>query len=1137
MPLRTYTCLFLFIYILFINKSFTQDTTWVSGFNYGSGTRDSLVQFPEGDHNRFAKVLMFYSMRCKDGLVSTSSERNKGCGEWDYSCNTNVIDSSRTDSLKVLHPNYIIQGLTDNFFSYTTKPTFTYYSYTQQKVVPVNTAGVTALPLVGQKGDYVLAAADKPIYKGYFLYPASSLPQGLAGTLAGIRLSHQGTGTLPFLNIAVAYTSSLTLDAAELESLSFTEVVNREVALTSGMGTDIYFHRPLSFPGATNMVLRISYQGNTDKSNEIKLLGTKEGPSATSLQAGPDRYLSLGEQGLAEVPTGGVSKVTTAISISFWSRGSGVTLPANNSLFHAVDAKGNRQLNVHLPWSNARIYWDCGNDGTGFDRIDKAAVAAEFEDIWHHWTLTKDAVAGTMKIYLDGELWHSATGKKKPISIDKMVLGTDQSGNTPYPGDLDDFCVWNRELSASEIKRAMVGHAPSDAQLKSGLVLYYSMNEPSGKQLLDESVFTQHALFNQEPVRQGFRGKDIYKEFTLAGFRPDISFLKGNATMTVTEFQVIDSVQNRSTKVVPFRVEDKKLVQGTPFYVWASGYFPVLDEEGEVINEVEFPEEEVLFIDNLVYYNYYPTKYELLSFVTPYGIGLDLGIQGKTWVFDVSDYAPILKGKKRLLMDKGGEWQEEIDIRFAYVGGTPPRNVLDIQQVWPATAYGYTSILQNQHLEPRELRYDPASVKSMKVRTVSTGHGQEGEFISRLHSMNVNGGNPEFVWPLWKECADNAVYPQGGTWVYDRAGWCPGAPSDLREFEIMSFVTQSDQFTLDYGLNTASGDSRYIVNTQLVKYGPINFGQDATIADIISPTNEAQHTRQNPFCGKPVVVLQNNGATVLTSATIKYSCGNTVFSFPWTGNLSFQKTQEVTLPELPASEFLAGNVFKVWVEKPNGQNDQNQMNDALTAHYTHPAILTGDLVVGMKTNGMAAETSWKVRNTEGVVIGSSKPNLTGFTLYQDTLRMLQGCYSLQFSDSDDDGISWWANGDGDGFIRAKGTQSNWNFFNPDFGREFTFHFYAGTIVKAEDPQSDEHMAVYPNPVSDELFVSCTGIKSRYSLALTNTSGETVFSQSYANYSSEKQIETIDMSNLPAGIYFVRFVSESRIQVLKCIKAR
>ena len=56
-----------------------------------------------------------------------------------------------------------------------------------------------------------------------------------------------------------------------------------------------------------------------------------------------------------------------------------------------------------------------------------------------------------------------------------------------------------------------------------------------------------------------------------------------------------------------------------------------------------------------------------------------------------------------------------------------------------------------------------------------SGHGQAGEFtpnISYTAKVNGNlvGGNP-----IWKDdCGFNAIWPQGGTWIFDRANWCPG---------------------------------------------------------------------------------------------------------------------------------------------------------------------------------------------------------------------------------------------------------------------------------------------------------------------------------------------------------------------------
>src|SRR5690606_38181591 len=230
-----------------------------------------------------------------------------------------------------------------------------------------------------------------------------------------------------------------------------------------------------------------------------------------------------------------------------------------------------------------------------------------------------------------------------------------------------------------------------------------------------------------------------------------------------------------------------------------------------------------------------------------------------------------------------------------------------------------------QNLESRKLQVEP-DVAGMKIRTVATGHGQEGEFIPRTHSLLVN--NTPFAWQLWKECADNPVYPQGGTWVYDRAGWCPGAPSDLREFEIMHLVGSNTEVIVDYGLNTASGDSRYIVNAQLVKYGPHSFSNDAALEDIISPSPAAVHFRKNPVCANPEIAIKNNGSSTLQSAKIQYGiAGGQSYEYMWSGQLAFGEKANVILPLMSASDLWNGGNFFARILSANGTQDEYTPNN------------------------------------------------------------------------------------------------------------------------------------------------------------------------------------------------------------------
>ncbi len=93
------------------------DTIVIESFNYSQtygvnqwspGIRDTVIDFSVLPNASIEKVLMLYNMRCKNNLVSNSSNKDQGCGEWDISCNTYLHDSTRIDSIMYTHPNYII---------------------------------------------------------------------------------------------------------------------------------------------------------------------------------------------------------------------------------------------------------------------------------------------------------------------------------------------------------------------------------------------------------------------------------------------------------------------------------------------------------------------------------------------------------------------------------------------------------------------------------------------------------------------------------------------------------------------------------------------------------------------------------------------------------------------------------------------------------------------------------------------------------------------------------------------------------------------------------------------------------------------------------------------------------------------
>ena len=145
---------------------------------------------------------------------------------------------------------------------------------------------------------------------------------------------------------------------------------------------------------------------------------------------------------------------SSQMTFALWNFGN--SLAGTTSVIYFMNSSGTRTLNVHLPWGSV-IYFDAGNGsgntGGAFDRTSKSATTAEFLG-WQYWVFTKNATAGTMKIYLNGELWHSAGGANAPIGA--SVTGSLGSGGPTvgyyYNGRIGMAKLYNRELSAAEIR-------------------------------------------------------------------------------------------------------------------------------------------------------------------------------------------------------------------------------------------------------------------------------------------------------------------------------------------------------------------------------------------------------------------------------------------------------------------------------------------------------------------------------------------------------------------------------------------------------------------------------------------------------------------------------------------------------------
>ncbi len=1102
------------------------DTIITSTFTYNSGTRDTMIKFPELAGVTYEKIIMLYNMRCKNGLISppVTGQTNIGCGEWDYSCNTYITDSTKTDSTKAKHPSHIISGFSGASYNYTTQPTYTYYKYNQQSVNYTATTNETIATVgTGANTSNSPFATQYMTAKSQFLWTASELAAAglMAGDISSIKLNVSNVGSpAQFLKIRMKHSTQSVLNASSPDLTGFTEVYFLNTNLVNGVN-QFNFYNNFTWNGTDNILVEFSYSNGANGTNNDVLsdattgtMGLISGENDYSFNFDGNNYIDLGAAAFANV--------TNQISISFWSNGNPANLPSNTSIMHASDAQNRRELNIHFPWSDANVYWDCGSAGT-YDRINKAATVNEYEGRWNHWVFTKNRTTGVMNMYLNGVLWSTGTGKTLPIEISTLMLGGNPGMEYPYFGKIDEFSLWNTVLPLATIQawrnQAITPSHPNYANL----MAYYKFNEGTGSLTADVSVAAQSGNVTGTPIWSLVKGKDIFKEFSETTNRPMISFVQGTYTQTTTPIVVMDSILNTTNTVKSYGVNSSNniVLLATNVYHKA-GYSYIYDgDTGVLLDSVNYPAIGTISITPLNYYLKTPSRFQIMSFVTPYGINLDMGMNGKTWTFDVTDFAPILKGWRRLKMDAGGEWQEQMDIKFLFIVGTPPRNVIDIDNIWKVESVGYTAIINNDKFEPRGIHSNPNG-SAFKVRTAITGHGQEGEFIQRTHQINMDGGSPEFSWLVWKECAFNPVYPQGGTWIYDRAGWCPGMATDVKESDITPYLTIGGTDSIDYRLVTASGASNYWVSIQLVTYGAPNFGLDAAVVDVKNPSKKIEYARTNSMCNNPTVTIQNTGSTPLTSLEIEYWVnGNpTHETHTWTGTLNFLQTADVLLPVgnvWSAANGPTNNTFHVKVKNPNNGADEYALNNLYNSKFDITSVLPSNFVLWTKMNLAGSETRYKITDAYGNV-ALNRSNLISSKEYKDTLELGVGCYSLIFTDTGDDGIDFWANNDGVGFAKINAMSgANILNFEGDFGKSLVYNFTISYPLAYEDLYHINDISLYPNPAHSEVIVEGKNIEDA-SVSIINNLGQTL-NVPFTKEANKMKFNTL---GLTPGLYFVVF---------------
>lgn len=1116
-----------------------QDTITIQTFTWDSVSRSAYFNFPDIPAGEIERINMIYNMRCHNAVVGNGQT---GCKEWDYSCNTFITDTNRIDSSLAYQPRYVIPNFSGVSFPYANQVTKNCIALEQ---IQSNMDSISSqrISMLGMASGSMLFNPSNSKY--YFLYQASECTAAnlKAGLIHVLRLAAIRANTdISFLKIRMQNSNLTRLDARSIPDDHFTEVYFNNTKIKSQGDQDLLLHHPFAWDGTSGILVEISYNSISGESLELSSFNSPNN-TLKSVQ----KNFSLLQNGNAAYPLdkSKLSSVSSEITISFWSYGTSNVLPVNTVIFEAVDASNNRQLNVHLPWSNGSIYWDCGNDGSGYDRIEKAANPEDYEGKWVHWTFTKNSISGSMKIYKNGSLWMSGTGKKKNMLIERMNLGGSIDNSLSYYGRIKQFCIWNKELDSTTIQNWIIQPGNALHPNFSNLLYYFPLNDNSNGILSDLSP-NPHSIQTTSLINwHEEKGRELISDFESDPNRPTISFIQGIAHgLKNTATDELEEFENPLVPVTEYEIKKGRAVIKKIYPVYPAGQFIIRNEKGDSVGVKNVLSDGSFQLETIPYQYYSPAKFELLSLVSPYGINLDLTKEGKNFVFDVTDYAPILRGSKRLSMELGGENQEEFNIRFQFIKGKAARPVIDVQNVYTFNRGWFGNIIRDEVFEPRILKTNATS-QYFKLRTTITGHDQNGEFVSQSHYLKVDGNknHKKFDFDVWKECGDNPIYPQGGTWIFDRAGWCPGAASDVHQFDITDLTDGGQPIGIDYGLNGTNLDAaNYLVSCQLVSYGSNSYAIDAGIESIIRPNAErVEYERFNPSCSRPAILVKNYGTTEITSILFRYKVINGDFlEYNYKGSLKPFEIQQIELPMKDMSFWNSSKEtqFSVEIVRVNDVTDENPRNNLGISKFKLVKIFDFDPIFEVRTNKVDADNSYRILDMNGNVL-IDNPNLPALSTIQENLKLPNGCYTLQVTDQANDGLSFWffpELGNGSlGFKKKVGASLITSYgFKPDFGAGIQFDFIMNKPNSISDSKDSYLLSLFPNPSSGEVYISLQSVDhSTASIKIFSNTGNLIFHENW-NKTDQRNFEKLTVPNLEPGIYMVQIQLNSGLISRKLI---
>ncbi|MFV0506480.1 MAG: peptide-N-glycosidase F-related protein [Bacteroidales bacterium] len=482
--------------------------------------------------------------------------------------------------------------------------------------------------------------------------------------------------------------------------------------------------------------------------------------------------------------------------------------------------------------------------------------------------------------------------------------------------------------------------------------------------------------------------------------------------------------------------------------------------------------------------------YEIGRMLTPYGSIYSKGWEFK-WSADVTDFADILRDSVEIeYMHSGYEpttvgWALTIDFDITY--GEPHIDQLGMDKLWYGNfVYGNPNKPFEEQVKPYEFTL-PKGTAIARVRLQHTGHGMDetrgcSEFCSRWRRIYLDDTIVQEK-DLWKNCGNNPLYPQGGTWIFDRALWCPG---DLQEPDIINtYPTSGSKHALTMEMEPYQTDNikqpKENIRSTIFYYSAPKNENDVLLEEILKPNKDPFFNRLNPAIKNPTIKIRNLGSEPLKTLSIKYcSMANgesyNKKEYQWTGNLAYYESAIIDLPGIIYSERERHNSFSVECLMPNGQEDAWKGDNKKTVDFNPPMEMPSEFIIQYKTNSTPQENFIELKDENDNIIYSKMPqDVDPNTTYNDTIKMPEGATSgeLTLIDTAGQGLEFWFLVEqGYGFLRVLDMSGRMvHEFEKDCGDGEKFAFSISDSFNINQLDTQYSFTVFPKRVKDKFVIN------------------------------------------------------------------